>query len=191
MVFAAKPSFSDDSEKLLTIDHFVRVRSTAPSMASQLAQIYVRERVQAGSALRGRPAADRVALFIHGAGTPAEVAFDVPYQDYSWMGYLARAGFDVFSADMTGYGRSTRPTPMNDPCTTLPPCPALGLVKPPWAKAVAAARAVKPATNTIIRDCVLNIHLSEKTVSRDELASRRHPTTGPSRLQEKVSSRAI
>jgi pimeloyl-ACP methyl ester carboxylesterase len=29
---------------------------------------------------------------------------------------LAAAGFDVFSMDMTGYGRSTRPTPMNDPC---------------------------------------------------------------------------
>ena len=36
--------------------------------------------------------------------------------DYSWMAYLAKAGFDVFSMDMTGYGRSTRPAPMNDPC---------------------------------------------------------------------------
>jgi pimeloyl-ACP methyl ester carboxylesterase len=32
------------------------------------------------------------------------------------MGYLARAGYDVFSMDMTGYGRSTRPAAMNDPC---------------------------------------------------------------------------
>jgi pimeloyl-ACP methyl ester carboxylesterase len=32
------------------------------------------------------------------------------------MAYLAKAGFDVFSMDMTGYGRSTRPPPMNDPC---------------------------------------------------------------------------
>ena len=32
------------------------------------------------------------------------------------MAYLARAGFDVFSMDMTGYGRSTRPPAMNDPC---------------------------------------------------------------------------
>jgi hypothetical protein len=29
---------------------------------------------------------------------------------------LANAGFDVFSMDMEGYGRSTRPTVMNDPC---------------------------------------------------------------------------
>jgi pimeloyl-ACP methyl ester carboxylesterase len=55
-------------------------------------------------------------LFVHGAGTPAEVAFDVPYRDYSWMAYLARSGFDVFSMDVTGYGRSTRPSVMNDPC---------------------------------------------------------------------------
>jgi pimeloyl-ACP methyl ester carboxylesterase len=32
------------------------------------------------------------------------------------MAYLAQAGFDVFAMDMTGYGRSTRPTAMNDPC---------------------------------------------------------------------------
>jgi pimeloyl-ACP methyl ester carboxylesterase len=44
------------------------------------------------------------------------VAFDVPYADYSWMAYLAAAGYDVFSMDMTGYGRSTRPSAMNDVC---------------------------------------------------------------------------
>jgi len=32
------------------------------------------------------------------------------------MEYLAEAGYDAFSMDMTGYGRSTRPHPMNDPC---------------------------------------------------------------------------
>ena len=32
------------------------------------------------------------------------------------MAYLAAAGFDVFSMDMTGYGRSTRPNVMNDVC---------------------------------------------------------------------------
>jgi pimeloyl-ACP methyl ester carboxylesterase len=93
---AAAASYADDGERLLSVDHYVRVRSTVPAIAGQTTQIYVREVVR--------------------AGTPAEVAFDVPYQDYSWMGYLARAGFDVFSIDMTGHGRSTRPAAMNDPC---------------------------------------------------------------------------
>lgn len=111
----AQLSFADDSARLLRVDHYVRVHSTVPAIAGQLSQIYVREVVEAGIALRG-PSSDRVALFVHGAGTPAEVSFDVPYQDYSWMAYLAHSGFDTFSMDMTGYGRSTRPAPMNDPC---------------------------------------------------------------------------
>jgi len=107
---------ADDSDRLLSIDHYVKVRSTVPSLTGQTTEIYVRERVQAGTAVRRSVAADRVVVFVHGAGTPAEVAFDVRYQDYSWMAYLARAGFDVFAMDTTGYGRSTRPVPMNDPC---------------------------------------------------------------------------
>jgi pimeloyl-ACP methyl ester carboxylesterase len=107
---------ADDAERLLTIDHYVRVKSTVPAIAGQSAQLYVRERAKAGVIARGAAGSGRVALFIHGAGTPAEVAFDVPYQDYSWMAYLANADFDVFSVDMSGYGRSVRPAPMNDPC---------------------------------------------------------------------------
>ena len=104
---------ASDSRKILSVDHKVTVKSIVPAIAGQQAQIYVRERVQEGMK---NPAADRVVLFVHGAGTPAEVAFDVPIGDYSWMAFLAKAGFDVFSMDTTGYGRSTRPAPMNDPC---------------------------------------------------------------------------
>ena len=107
---------ADDSGRTLTVDHYVRVKSTVPAIAGQDVPIYVRERVLAGAALRGGAGADRVALFVHGAGTPAEVAFDVPQPDYSWMAFLARAGFDVFAMDTTGYGRSFRPAAMNDPC---------------------------------------------------------------------------
>ena len=130
---------ADDSDRVLTLDHYVTIRSTAPAMSGQPAQLYVRERVLAGAALRGAIASDRVVLFVHGAGTPAEVAFDVPYQDYSWMAFLARAGYDVFSVDMTGYGRSTRPAAMTDPCNlagdrqagfTPAPC------KPSYAQAI-------------------------------------------------------
>jgi pimeloyl-ACP methyl ester carboxylesterase len=120
MLTVAASAGADDGGRLLRIDHYVEVHSTVPAIAGQSTEIYVREVVQAGTVLRGGPPQNRVALFIHGAGTPAEVAFDAPYQDYSWMAYLAHAGFDVFSMDMTGYGRSTRPAAMNDPCNLTP-----------------------------------------------------------------------
>ena len=104
------------SNRPQSIDRYVLVTSTVPSIAGQAAHIYVRERISAGLASSGTVPADRVVLFVHGAGTPAEVAFDTPSGDHSWMAYLANAGFDVFSMDTTGYGRSTRPWPMDDPC---------------------------------------------------------------------------
>ncbi len=111
---------AEDGQAILTVDHYVRAVSRVPAIAGQVSTIYVREKVQAGVALRGATAPDKVVLFIHGAGTPAEVAFDVPHLDYSWMEYLAKAGFDVFAMDVTGIGRSTRPGPMNDPCNLAP-----------------------------------------------------------------------
>ena len=77
----------------LTIDHFVPVVSKAPAMEGELAQLYVRERVLSGTALRSRSLDDRVIIFVHGAGTPAEVAFDAP--GASWMAFLAEAGYDA------------------------------------------------------------------------------------------------
>ena len=112
----ASAAVADDVDQLVRVDHYVGVRSTAPATAGQITPVYVREVVRPSIALRDRAVANRVVLFIHGAGTPAEVGFDVPYRDYSWMGYLAQAGFDVFAMDTTGYGRSTRPPAMNDPC---------------------------------------------------------------------------
>jgi pimeloyl-ACP methyl ester carboxylesterase len=103
-------------DAVLTTDHYVPVVSKVPSMEGQFAQIYVRERTLASTTPRGASLADKVVLFVHGAGTPAEVAFDAPYPGYSWMAYLATAGFDTFAMDTTGYGRSTRPHVMNDIC---------------------------------------------------------------------------
>jgi pimeloyl-ACP methyl ester carboxylesterase len=112
----ARTAVAAEYDSVVRIDHYVGVKSTVPAIAGQRTPIYVREVVQAAGALRDRSIASRVVLFIHGAGTPAEVAFDVPYADYSWMEYLAQAGFDTFAMDTTGYGRSTRPAAMNDPC---------------------------------------------------------------------------
>jgi pimeloyl-ACP methyl ester carboxylesterase len=112
-------AMADDKDQLITVDQFVATTSTVPSMKGQAAQIFVRERAKPAVAAQGNGGAG-VVLFVHGAGTPAEVAFDVPYQDYSWMSYLAAAGYDVFAMDTTGYGRSTRPPAMNDPCNLSP-----------------------------------------------------------------------
>jgi pimeloyl-ACP methyl ester carboxylesterase len=113
---SAQPTAGEDSQHILTVDHYVPNQSIVPAINGETVQIYVRERVKPATIQRGAPRDDRVVLFVHGAGTPAEVAFDVPYSDYSWMAYLAAAGFDVFSMDMTGYGRSTRPNVMNEVC---------------------------------------------------------------------------
>lgn len=103
-------------KEVLRIDHYVPVVSTAPSMEGQTAMIYVRERTLASAGLRNKSLEGQVVLFIHGAGTPAEVSFDVPVEGFSWMAYLAKAGYDTFAMDTTGYGRSTRPHAMNDVC---------------------------------------------------------------------------
>lgn len=113
---SAQDLAGDGSQAILSIDHYVTQVSAVPSIEGEHTQLYLRERVRPATIVRGGDLEGQVALFVHGAGTPAEVAFDVPYEDYSWMAYLAAAGFDVFSVDMTGYGRSTRPTSMNDPC---------------------------------------------------------------------------
>jgi pimeloyl-ACP methyl ester carboxylesterase len=116
----AQPSIADDAGRLLRLDHYVGVKSEVPAIAGQMTEVYVREVVRAGTALGDAASNNSIVLFIHGAGTPSEVAFDVRYRDYSWMEYLARTGFDVFGMDMTGYGRSTRPAAMNDPCNLAP-----------------------------------------------------------------------
>ena len=102
---------SSDSVNLQRSEHSVPVTSTAPSMVGQTAQLYVRE-IKPDGGTTTQP----VVIFVHGAGTPAEVSFDSRMDDYSWMREVARAGFDVFSVSLTGYGRSTRPAPMSDPC---------------------------------------------------------------------------
>ena len=120
LILPASAALGDDSARLVRVDHYVKVKSTAPAMLGRNADIYVREVVAPGAVLRGGLGPDKVVLFVHGAGTPVEASFDAQFKDYSWMAYLARAGFDVFSMDMEGYGPSTRPPAMNDPCN-LPP----------------------------------------------------------------------
>jgi pimeloyl-ACP methyl ester carboxylesterase len=92
------------------IDHFVPHISTARANEGSRVNLFVRER-------RGAPRGPAV-LLVHGRSAAAVPSFDLEYQDYSWMGYLGAAGFDVFAVDLQGYGSSSMPMVMDNPCNT-------------------------------------------------------------------------
>ena len=112
----AQPSYGEASQEILTIDHYIAHVSTVPAIAGQVTQIYVRERAKPATVQRRAALSDRVVLFVHGAGTPPRSRSTCRIGTTAGWRYLAAAGFDVFSVDMTGYGRSTRPHVMNDAC---------------------------------------------------------------------------
>jgi pimeloyl-ACP methyl ester carboxylesterase len=58
---------------------------------------------------------ENVVLFVHGVPSPASVIFDLAVPGYSWVEYVAERGFDAFTLDIRGFGRSTRPPEMKDP----------------------------------------------------------------------------
>lgn len=75
------------------------------------AQLYLRNK-------RPEGAARASILCVHGATYPASTTFDLPLSGVSWMDYMAGRGFDVWSLDLTGYGRSTRPAGDTNPPPT-------------------------------------------------------------------------
>lgn len=60
-------------------------------------------------------------VMMHGATFASESLFDVPLANESFMDFLARQGFDVWSVDVRGYGRSTRPQAMQADAAASPP----------------------------------------------------------------------
>ncbi|MCP3712695.1 alpha/beta hydrolase [Paraburkholderia sp. CNPSo 3274] len=65
-------------------------------------KLYLRRKKLSGAA-EARPPV----LLVHGSTLPGSIAFDLPLDGYSWMDHLARAGRDVWSLDIRGYGFST------------------------------------------------------------------------------------
>lgn len=107
------------------IDHVVPHISTEPANKGSRVSLFVRER-------RGTPSGPAV-LLIHGRSAAAVPSFDLDFRDYSWMAYLADAGFDAFAVDLQGYGSSSRPAIMDDPCNASPDHQAKYLVPSPLA----------------------------------------------------------
>jgi acetyl esterase/lipase len=89
---------------IVTIDRLVSHKSTVPAVAGKSVDLFVREKLPAAilNVPGGKAQPGKVALFVHGGFNPSTLAFDVAYRDYSWMTFLARAGYDVFAMDMTG-----------------------------------------------------------------------------------------
>lgn len=102
------------SGRIEVTDYLVPHISTVPAIAGRRVELFVREKVQAGR--RGKAP---VVLMIAGATISTVPAFDLQYENYSWMDHLAAAGFDVFAMDLTGYGLSPRPM-MEDACNNSP-----------------------------------------------------------------------
>lgn len=97
--------------KLITHESFV------PSPIDGVS-IYVRNKHPAGMT---HFTPERTVLFVHGATYPAETAFDLRLDGFSWMEYIARRGFDVYLLDVRGYGSSTRPPAMDARASANPP----------------------------------------------------------------------
>ena len=64
---------------------------------------------------------ERTLLFVHGATYPSDTMFGLKIDGESWMDFIARHGYDVYSMDVRGFGRSTRPPEMNVPARDNPP----------------------------------------------------------------------
>jgi pimeloyl-ACP methyl ester carboxylesterase len=108
IIFAPLSTRSHSAE-IVRMEHYVSAISHSPAMEGQTVQLYVRQLSSTGST-------GPVVLFVHGAGTPAEVAFDTPVAGLNWMTYLAERGLRTYAMDLTGYGRSQRPEAMNNRC---------------------------------------------------------------------------
>jgi pimeloyl-ACP methyl ester carboxylesterase len=80
-------------------------------------ELYLRNK----RAASGPGAPGRTVLLVHGLTYPGSAVFDLPLDGRSWMDVIAARGFDVWSVDIRGYGRSSRPDIFTRPADEAPP----------------------------------------------------------------------
>lgn len=115
---ASAPS-SGGPGTVVTTDHFVPHLSTLQSIKGQRVGLFVRQKAPANVMQGGADMKGRVVLFVHGATVPSVPDFDLDHKSYNWMEFLAKAGFNTYTMDLSGYGGSPRPV-MDDPCNINP-----------------------------------------------------------------------
>ena len=99
-------SSAASAQQIHSSDHYAAHVSTLAANPGQKVALHVHRKIASQQFVSGRRETDRVVLFVHGATTPGTAAFGFDHNDYDWMAFLARAGFDVWAMDMSGYGSS-------------------------------------------------------------------------------------
>ena len=85
-------------DEIVSEEH--RIQSDTPGV-----ELYIRNK---HPNRRGRQAPEKTIVMVHGATFSSGSLYDVALGGFSFLDYLAAAGFDVFAVDVRGYGLSTR-----------------------------------------------------------------------------------
>ena len=164
------PVTAQAQDILLTVERYVPHVSTVPATDGDSVRLYLREKLPdtlAADMTRGERPDGKVVLFVHGGSVPSVPDYDLPFEDYSWMGFLAEAGYDTFAMDHTGYGRSPRPE-MNNPCnmdeqdqSVVTPNPLAGPCTPSYAFGLTTVESDWDEIDTVV-DYIRNLRNVER-----------------------------
>ncbi|MCB9233711.1 MAG: alpha/beta fold hydrolase [Bacteroidia bacterium] len=108
------------SAQIVQINRYLPFQTSLPSDSGATFQLFLEEKVDSFLLDTSNTMEGKVVLLLHDGASPSSPLFDLAYQDYSWMNYLAFRSLDVFSVDFAGFGNSSRPSPMADPCNLSP-----------------------------------------------------------------------
>ncbi|RAS25893.1 alpha-beta hydrolase superfamily lysophospholipase [Paraburkholderia bryophila] len=102
----------------MTTDTAIQTQDFMIQSDTPAIELHIRNKRAAGKSGFGEA---RTVLLMHGATYGSGSLYDTAIGGYSFMDYLACAGFDVYAVDARGYGESTRPQQMNLPSSQSEP----------------------------------------------------------------------